>query len=243
MVGCISIRLKIMFFRPLPILTIATVASLVILIVLGNWQWEKFSKKSDQVSTVAENVVEGIAVVVESPKGGDAVQVYGLIEGNSVWRRYVPGRINGVGDPVLVLYDATVGPDQVPLQVFGLGTLRIAGASNVFVRKDSRGFFTPRNDPQKNTWYWFDGTKMIERYGYPATATVKVVEREFITVRGSVNLQDQLVVKNPYYTPVTQDTLPRERHLGYALSWWGMAIALSIIYFAYHFRQGRLRVQ
>lgn len=232
-----------MFFKPLPILTIATVASLVILIVLGNWQWEKFSKKSDQVSSVAENVVEGIAVVVESPKGGDAIQVYGLIEGNSVWRRYVPGRINGVGDPVLVLYDATVGPDRVPLQVFGLGTLRIAGASNVFVRQGSSGFFTPRNDPQKNTWYWFNGTKMIERYGYPATQTVKVVEREFIEVKDSGNLRDKWTVKNPYYTPVPRDTLPRERHFGYALSWWGMAIALSIIYFAYHSRQGRLRAR
>ncbi len=232
-----------MVFRPYPILTIASVVSLVVLVVLGNWQWEKYSKKSDQILHATENAERDRAVVVEAPKGGYALQVYGLIDGNSVWRRYVPGKINGVGDPVLVLYDVTLGPTQEPLQIFGLGTIRIKGVSNVFVRNDQRGIFTPRNNLKKNTWYWFDSLTMINLYGYSATKPVRVVEQEFIEVKDSTVSQGHRTVKNPYYTSERKDTLPRERHLGYALSWWGMALALVIIYFVYHVQQGRTKAK
>ena len=232
-----------MTFKPLPFLTLASIASLIVLILLGNWQWEKFIGKSDQTLLQVESASRGVAVVVESPKGGEAVQVYGLIDGHSVWRRYVPGRINGVGDPVLVLVDATIGPEQIPLPIYGLGTVKIDGLSNVFVRNERRGFFTQRNDPQKNTWYWFDGTRMINGFGYSLLRSVRVVEREFVDLRDKSNFLGKRVARNPYFTPVTKDTLPSERHFGYALSWWGMAISLIIIYFAYHFQQGRLRVR
>lgn len=242
MVLCISDHIQ-MVFKPYPILTVASIASLVVLVILGNWQWEKYSKKSNNIVTVTETALKGSAVVVESPKGGYALQVYGLIEGNSVWRRYVPGRINGVGDPVFFSYDATLGPVQEPLQIFGLGTIRTKGISNVFVRNDRPGFFTPRNDPVQNTWYWFDSVKMISLYGFSVKKPVRVVEQEFIDVKDVADTQNYRTVKNPYFTNERTDTLPRERHFGYALSWWGMALALFIIYCVYHVQQGRLRTK
>ena len=45
---------------------------------------------------------------------------------------------------------------------------------------------------------------------------------------------------NPYAKPNAGDPLPPERHLGYALTWWGLALALVVIYVIYHIRAGRL---
>ena len=45
---------------------------------------------------------------------------------------------------------------------------------------------------------------------------------------------------NPFAQPGGSDVLPPERHLGYALTWWGLAGALVGVYLAFHARQGRL---
>ena len=39
------------------------------------------------------------------------------------------------------------------------------------------------------------------------------------------------------------DAMPPARHLGYALTWYGLAIVLLAIYFAYHMSVGRLALQ
>ena len=43
-------------------------------------------------------------------------------------------------------------------------------------------------------------------------------------------------------TSVTRaaDAMPPARHLGYALTWYGLALVLLAIYFAYHISVGRL---
>ena len=37
------------------------------------------------------------------------------------------------------------------------------------------------------------------------------------------------------------DSLPPQRHFGYAITWWGLAIALLAVYLAFHHQKGRLR--
>jgi surfeit locus 1 family protein len=46
---------------------------------------------------------------------------------------------------------------------------------------------------------------------------------------------------NPYAFAKPLDPLPPERHFGYALTWWGMAIGLLGVYLALHHSKGRLR--
>ena len=36
------------------------------------------------------------------------------------------------------------------------------------------------------------------------------------------------------------DPLPPERHVGYAITWWGLAAGLVVIYALLHVRRGRL---
>jgi surfeit locus 1 family protein len=48
-------------------------------------------------------------------------------------------------------------------------------------------------------------------------------------------------VENPFLRPEMEERLPPERHFGYALTWWGLAIGLIGVYLALHHQRGRLR--
>jgi surfeit locus 1 family protein len=51
---------------------------------------------------------------------------------------------------------------------------------------------------------------------------------------------DGRAIANPFALAPGADTLPPARHLGYALTWYGLALVLMAIYFAYHISVGRL---
>jgi surfeit locus 1 family protein len=54
---------------------------------------------------------------------------------------------------------------------------------------------------------------------------------------------DGATAPNPYAAPNAGDPLPPERHLGYAITWWGLAAALLGVYVVYHVKTGRLRLR
>jgi surfeit locus 1 family protein len=53
--------------------------------------------------------------------------------------------------------------------------------------------------------------------------------------------EDGRAIANPFARMADADPLPPERHLGYAITWWGLAATLACIYFFYHASIGRLR--
>jgi surfeit locus 1 family protein len=50
-------------------------------------------------------------------------------------------------------------------------------------------------------------------------------------------------VANPFALAPGADALPPARHLGYAITWYGLALVLIVIYFAYHVSVGRLSIR
>ena len=73
-----------MRFRPYPILTLFTLVSLVILVMLGNWQYGRFSAKMALDETEPNWVtLEGRVVP------GSEAMVYAYADGASSWRRVV----------------------------------------------------------------------------------------------------------------------------------------------------------
>ena len=49
------------------------------------------------------------------------------------------------------------------------------------------------------------------------------------------------LIDNPYARLRLDDELPPQRHFGYAITWWGLAMALIGVYLAFHHQKGRLR--
>ena len=226
-----------MTFRPMPVLTLFTLAGLVILVMLGNWQYGRYTQKLGQEPAEAA-AFEPVTVVVDTANPGMAQQVYGIIDGEAVWRRYVPGHIDGEGEIVLALWDAVSGTEPEPLPISE--TEDFERRANVFERPSSSSGFARENRPDQNLWYHFDAAGMLGNLGYEAS-TGLVVEPDIITIRLGDDLTRARQTQNAYATPELRDPLPPERHFGYALTWWGLALALAGVYAAFHHSKGRLR--
>lgn len=86
-----------------------------------------------------------------------------------------------------------------------------------------RGMFALDNDPANNDWHWFDAPEMAKALGVP-----EINDRFYLSVM-------------PESLPAHLSRTPPATHIGYALTWFGMAVALVVIYGVFHARAGRLR--
>ena len=226
-------------FRPLPIMTVLSIASLAVLILLGNWQWEKYADKMGRPAAEAAKAppVLSLSFTALSPESSRPQKVYGIADGESIWRRYVAAARNDTGDRVLLAVDALGGANpsgaDVPLPADAVSAMRDV---RVFQRQGSP---SPRNVPAESLWYSFDRAGLLTAFGLE-DGQVPVAEPVEITVRNLENPNQTRTTQNPYGAPRRIDPLPPQRHLGYALTWWGLAMALIGVYAAYHMGQGRL---
>lgn len=231
-----------MHFRPLPLLTVFSLASLIILILLGNWQYARFEEKMAQPEqAVAEAAAEMVTATIATEQGGMAQQVYGIMDGEPVWRRYLPAQLDRDQRWVMVLWDATGGPEPIPLNLNQLDAPRFERLANVFVRPVTKGRFTPDDRPAEDKWYTFDADAMLAAFGIRSDTPVPVVETIDVTIRNAADLSRARRTKNAYAYLEQRDPLPPQRHFGYALTWWGMALGLIGVYLVFHHSLGRVR--
>lgn len=229
-------------FRPMPVLTILTILCLGILHMLGDWQWTKFVEKSRAPAVIAATSPVSVAAGLQSPQPDyRPVELTGLIDPRSVKVRALRDGISGfrIFTPV-VLEDgwifvdrgfvAETDGDKVPVLS---GTVSYRGVLRKGAKANS---FTPDNDPIQQDWYWPDlpamGASLRLTGGSPAYYV-------------ALNLVDPLATGqtqiNPWADSKGANQIPPERHLGYALTWWGFGFALIGVYTGLHLRTGRLR--
>ncbi len=228
-----------MKFRPMPVLSAISVVSLIILILLGNWQYARYSEKIAN-PTPQEQIETGerLELVIDRSTSGMAQQVYGFADSEPIWRRYVPARLVGSGEAVLAMVEATGGAQPVPVALQDLPeTATFEGV--VSLKTPSQSGFAGRDDPENDLWYTLDPIKLAERLGMDGSP--RVAEPIIMTVRNADDLNQSRQTFNPYAFAKPVDPLPPERHFGYALTWWGMALGLIGVYVALHRAQGRLR--
>lgn len=228
-----------MKFRPMPVLTALSLVSLVILVLLGNWQYARYSEKID-APPIAEQVEKRtlLRVLIDTSHPGDAQQVYGFADSEPIWRRYVPGTLEATGETVIVMVESTGGPEPVPVRLADLPeTVTYEGV--VSQKLASNSAFASTDKPDENIWYSLDPAKLAEKFGL--SQTPKIVEPVQMTVRNAADPTRARNTLNPYAFAKPLDPLPPERHFGYALTWWGMALGLIGVYVALHRARGRLK--
>jgi surfeit locus 1 family protein len=98
-------------------------------------------------------------------------------------------------------------------------------------RPGSRNVFTPSNIPDRNTWYWRDLTSMLQS-AYPGG--VRQAVPFSIDVEAPPAGAEKLVPR----PGTTVLTLPN-RHLEYALTWYGLAATLAVIYASFAWQRLR----
>jgi surfeit locus 1 family protein len=236
-------------FRPHPWLTLASLPAFALLVVLGNWQMDRMAWKHDLIATVEARTMLNPAplpeVLAKTAATPDAIE-------------YRPVRVEGVFDHAREIHVfAYRGKGQAGYHIItplatAQGWVLVNRGFVPTSRKDAatraagqvegvvtvtglarppgaRGPFTPPDDPQGNVWFARDVDAMAAHLGIDLAAPV-IVEAD--------------ASPNPGGLPqggITQVEF-RDNHLGYAITWYGLAAALLFVYAGLHLSQGRLRL-
>ncbi len=221
-----------MHFRPFPILTIIAIPAMAALIALGVWQSQRAGWKAGLVQQFAEAAKaepqspdtplctatpEEGTVVAPPAASGPMLRVFGHDTGGVAgWREFQAIQLS------CGTFLAETGFEG--LNIGGTPQLGPKGPPDRFLVQPwpAKSFMAPDNAPADNQWHWFDAPAMASQLGVPSLAATFILT----PLSG---------------TPDFLTRTPPESHIGYAVTWFGMAIAFAVIYGVFHARAGRLR--
>ncbi len=236
-------------FKPQPIPTVMMLVSLAILIGLGNWQLERREWKLALIDSVtARTQQEPIpyAQALRLHAQGDDVQYLPVVvEGEFLHDREVHlfrQSVEGAGGyhvftafqpiegaPILInrgyVPRERKDPAKRPDGQVG-GRLTVAG----LIRTDGEpGAFVPPNNPSKGEWFFRDHKAMGGALGLSETPPL-FIDAGNAPIPGGFPRGGQTRVSF------------KNDHLGYALTWFGLAAVLLGVYVAHQVSVGRLEV-
>lgn len=220
-----------MTFRPYPLLSLLTAISVVILLMFGNWQWGKYDAKRAGLDAPPELVtLEGTLLP------GTVRQVYALTDGKAAWRDMA--LVDTADGAVFVPQTIHFGMDAPAALV--LEAPQFYASRGLWHEVKGRNAFSSTDKPEAGLFYALDPAVMAA--GLPEDLAARVVARVFepetlLRTDGP----SPVPVDNPFLRPELEERMTPERHFGYALTWWGLAIALTGVYLALHHQRGRLR--
>ena len=215
--------------------TLAVLAALALLLGLGAWQVQRLGWKTDLIARAEAGLaappvalpaagtdLEALDFRLVTARGAylhDAAFAFGLSASNGEpgGRLITPLRLDD-GRVVLVdrgwLPEALL-PPNVPEGLRQSGQVTLEGVAR-WRGGPGRGWMTPADQPERRRWFGWDIAAMGRALGTPLLPVVLVLERS----EGPAGL--------PQAQRVAVDF--RNNHLGYALTWYGLAAALLVIF-------------
>lgn len=225
-------------FRPRFWPTLATLLLLPVLIALGTWQVQRLQWKEGLIAA-RETALQAAPVTlpVDAPDwsawefrpvtvtGTFAhahEQLFGLqAKGGEPGHHVLTPLVRPDGTAVLVdrgWVPATAAHPAARRQGQREGEVTIQGIAR-YRASDQAGWFTPDNQPQARQWFWYDLPALRDATGFDLLPVV--VEADASPNPGGLPIGGQ-----------TQVQLSN-RHLGYVITWYGLAVALVGIYIAF----------
>jgi len=229
-------------------LTITTFIALGVLIWLGAWQLQRLAWKQDLLTKVAalqsaparplgpalQALAQGAdvgftRVRFDCPGLGAApyLELYG-VRGGQGGVRLISACAVAAGPYRSVLVDRGFVADTVAARpAIDPADRTPLALTGVLRAPEPASFVTPKNEVAANHWYSRDVAAMARKLGAKAPAPV------FLMAGTS---------SNPGWRDLTPSPLPKEisnRHLEYALTWFGLAGALGCVYAAVLWRRRR----
>jgi surfeit locus 1 family protein len=214
--------------------------ALVVLVALGTWQLFRLEETEELIQSVArrlEAAPQPMPATIDEPLGWEYRRV--RAEGRFLHDRELrlmartnagrPGihivtpleRTDPEGAGTYLLVDRgwvptdRADPASRP-ETLPLGPVVVEGYLKAPTR---RGWFQPDNRPSANEWYWTDVARMGDVAGVGPVAPV-------ILVAAGGN-GETLPLQAPLTVDIAND------HLGYAATWYTLALALAAIYLVY----------
>ena len=214
-----------------------------VLLSLGTWQVRRLAWKTALIETIVTRTAGPVVSVEQAladPVASDfrhvsasgryrhdlAFAMGTAAEHGEVGARLVTPLVLADGRMVLVergWLPERLLPPQTPDALAPPGEVALDGVAR-WHGADAAGPFTPENRPAQRRWYWYDLPGLGAVLGQEVAPLVLVLGRP----DGTAGLPSPL--------PVRAD-LPNN-HLGYAITWYGLAMALLAVYVAFGFKRG-----
>jgi surfeit locus 1 family protein len=223
--------------------TVFTVVGIAFLIGLGIWQLDRKTWKENLIATVTARINRAPEDLPPRANWPQLVQ-----EGNEYRHVTFPAEFLEGQEALVYTAGSPFRPDVTGTGYWVFAPAQLAGGSIVVVnrgfvpldRKDpatrtqgtphgtveivgvmrwpeTRGLFTPADDAKTNVWYLRDPKSMAAAKNW-ATAAPFYIDQEQPVPPGGVPLPGKLSVQLP------------DNHLQYALTWFGLALALAGVY-------------
>lgn len=211
---------------------LATVIGLAILVTLGVWQVKRLAWKEALLEQLAANASAqpvDLATIESRAAAGQDVEFmrvsFKAAFKHDAWKKMIATYQGGQGwtiiapavttDGYAVMIDRGRLPGQ-RLEHFDQpeGELQMTG---VIRRHDGgQGMFDPVNDPKANLWYWWDVKGMLAASNMPDG--LKPFPYVVQLLPGTVNVE--------FPEPEEPKANLANNHLGYAITWFGLALTL-----------------
>ena len=236
-----------MKFRPFLWLTIVALPALLVLVGLGSWQLQRLQWKNVLITKFESRAVATAIAVPAADAGLDDVEFRRLsldgafqhdkevfltgrtYEGNAGFHVVTPFQLDD--GRIILINRGWVSEDyrDPASRVFSqtAGTVTDAG---ILRRPGVKGYFVPENEPDNGFWFTLIPSQINQHLGLGGA-----VIDEFYA--DAVRTTDVLTLPIAAKTKLNL----RNAHLSYALTWYGIALALIGVYGAFHYQAGRLQ--
>ncbi len=230
-------------------LTIATIAALAILVGLGVWQMQRLAWKTALLATIAERTTAAPAPLPPEAdwaglKPDDYayrhVAVDGVFEHDQEVRVFRPlatarGPYSGLGYLVLTPLQLPSGATVIvnrgfvpearadPATRAGGQVQGPVAVTGLMREPEQRNSFTPADDPKQRLWFTRDPQSIAAAFGLSRVAPF-TIDADASKLPGGLPEGGETVLAIP------------NDHLSYALTWFGLAFGLLVVYAAYVWR-------
>ncbi|MCK5041444.1 MAG: SURF1 family protein [Sphingomonadales bacterium] len=222
--------------------TVIVLAAFVALLALGTWQVQRMVWKTDMLTAIHTGMAAEPTVFDNSATYDEYTRI--MVEGRfdhakemyvyAINKNGLPGfyiyvPLHTDNNETIIINRGFVAPDFLDqaTRAEGLpsGNVSLTGMlRNGAVKK----YFIPENDITANRWFFADLAAMVDNIGQDRDTVYPMI----------LELEADSAVTVPPYGGVTRVNIPNN-HLGYAITWYGLALALLVVVFIYRKKTNR----
>ncbi len=230
-------------FRPRLWPSLATLGALALLLGLGSWQVQRLHWKEGLIAARTAQLAAPPAPLPDtaadwrawdfrkvSVRGSfrhDLEQRFGAYTFDDQFGQHILTPLLRPDGAAILVDRGFVPADRAAVETRRqgevAGTVEVTGIAR-YRGADRPGWFTPANQPADRIWYWYDLPALARAVGLELLPVV--VEADATPNPGGLPIGGQ-----------TRTLLPNN-HLQYAITWYGLAVALVAVYIAFCFERG-----